>query len=453
MSNIRTQSWLISRRHALGGLGTFIALPLLECMTPLRGAAARPVTPKRSAFIYLPNGVNTLDYQITSAGADFTFSRTLKPLEKHRKVVTPISGMHHPGGLGHHHNCQKIWLTGGKLGPSDVNTISIDQKMAEVTSPHTRFHSLQIANRGSSLSWTQDGIRLPAMSRCKQIFAHLFEEPKNGTAAQRRALRRKGSVLDANLEEVRKLEKKIGAEDKGRMEQYLTSVRETEIRTERADAWLDVPRPDIDEADRRRADREVPQTQAGEYFRTIYDLMVLAFQTDATRVATFSSGNEGQGLPIPELGIPQSRHELSHHNGDPGHMENLTLSDTFSIEQFGYFIGRLAETRDLDGKPLLDSTMALFGGGMSYGHSHGNANLPLVLAGGAGLGVKHGRHVDFNQGHFGGYALDDPGSHYRLCGRPANSDARMSNLLLAMAQKVGVETDAFGDSSQSMDLG
>ena len=214
--------------------------------------------------------------------------------------------------------------------------------MAEITSPHTRFHSLQIANKGESLSWTQDGIRLPAMGRCKEIFAYLFEEPKDGIGAQRRALRRKGSVLDANLEEVRKLDQKISRDDRGRMEQYLTSVRETEIRTERADAWLDIPRPEIAEADRKRTNRDVPQTQAGEYFRTIYDLMVLAFQTDATRVATFSRGNEGQGLPIPELGIPQSRHELSHHNGDPNHMENLTLSDTFSFEQYAYFISRLA---------------------------------------------------------------------------------------------------------------
>ena len=451
MSNLNTQSWLISRRHALKGLGTFIALPLLDCMNPLM-AAERPI-PRRSAFIYLPNGVNTLDYQITAHGKKYAFSRSLKPLEKHRGVITPISGLHHPGGLGHHHNCQKIWLTGGKLGPSDRNTISIDQKIAEVTAPHTRFHSLELANKGQSLAWTADGIRLPAMSRCKQIFAHLFEEPKNGTAAQRRALRRKGSVLDANLEEVRKLEKKIGVEDKGRIEQYLTSVRETEIRTERADAWLDVPRPEIAEADRKRTNRDVPQTQAGEYFRTIYDLMVLAFQTDATRVATFSSGNEGQGLPIPELGIPQSRHELSHHNGDAGHMENLTLSDTFAIEQFGYFINRLAETKDLNGKPLLDSTMALFGSGMAYGHSHGNANLPLVLAGGTGLGIKHGKHLDLNQGHFDGYSLDNAGAHYRLCGRPANADAHMSNLLLTMAQKMGVPTDQFGDSNRDLDLG
>ncbi|PQO26572.1 DUF1552 domain-containing protein [Blastopirellula marina] len=445
-----TPSWQIDRRHVLRGLGSFIALPMLNCMRPALGAEAEP--PRRSAFVYIPNGVNTLDYQITNPGEDYVLSRSLQPLEKHRSVITPISGLHHPGGLGHHHNCQKIWLTGGQLGPTDRNTISVDQKMAEVTSPFTRFHSLEIANKGESLAWTADGIRLPGMSRCSEIFAYLFEEPKNGTAAQRRTLRRKKSVLDANLEEVRSLERKMGEEDKGRMSQYLNAVRETEVRAVRADAWLDVPRPEILAKDRQRTDREVPQTQAGDYFRTIYDLIVLAFQTDATRVITFSSGIEGQGLPIPELGISQSRHELSHHNGDPGHMEKLTQSDAFSVEQFSYFLTRLSETPDLNGRPLLESTMSLFGSGMAYGHGHGNANLPLVLAGGTACGLKHGRHIDLNQGHFDGYQLDQPGKHYHLCSRPANTDAHMSNLLLTMAQKMGVETENFGDSNSELEL-
>ena len=444
-------AWFVDRRHVLRGLGSFIALPMLDCMRAI--GAAEPESPRRSVFVYLPNGVNTLDYQITTSGNDYQLSRSLQPLEKHRGVITPISGLHHPGGLGHHHNCQKIWLTGGRLGPSDRNTISVDQRIAQVTSPHTRFHSLEICNKGESLAWTADGIRLPGMSRCSEIFAHLFEEPKNGTDAQRRALRRKASVLDANLEEVRSLERKMGSGDKGRLDQYLNAVRETEIRTKRADEWLDVPRPKIADSDRRRGDRDVPQTQAGEYFRTIYDLIVLAFQTDATRVVTFSSGMEGQGLAIPELGISQTRHELSHHNGDPGHMEKLTQSDTFSIDQFSYFLTRLKETPGTEGNPLLDTTMALFGSGMAYGHSHGNANLPLVLAGGSACGLKHGRHLDLNQGHFDGYQLDQPGQHYRLCSRPANADAHMSNLLLTMAQKMGVQTERFGDSNGELELG
>ena len=456
--NYLSQSWLIDRRHALRALGSFVSLPLLECMVPLRAAETATAAPKRSAFIYLANGVHSLNYQITTPGKDYQFSRSLKPLEKHREVITPISGLHHPGALSHHHNCISVWLTGGKLGPSDRNTISVDQKMAEITAQQTRVASMEVALTQGSLAWTADGVQLPALRRCSEIFASLFEEPKGGKMVQRRALRRKGSVLDANLEEVRRLEQQMGRDDKGRMEQYLTSVREAEIRTRRADAWLDTPLPAISDADRQRTNRDIAATLAGDYFRTVYDLMVLAFQTDVTRVATFSLGGEGDAFAIPEIGITESRHQLSHHGGDAGYMEKLTNYDTFAIEQFSYFLTRLAETKDLNGKPLIGSTMALFGSGMSYGHSHGNANLPLVLAGGSDLGLKHGSHLDFNKAAAGfeGYAVSAEGAlttaHYQLCSRPANSDAHMSNLLLLMAQRMGVETDQFGDSNKAIAL-
>jgi hypothetical protein len=452
MSNILTQSWLIERRHALRAMGSCISLPFLECMVPLRAAEQQTASPRRSAFIYLANGVHSLNYQITTPGKDYQFSRSLKPLEKHREMITPISGLHHPGSLSHHHNCISVWLTGGKLGPSDRNTISVDQKMAEITAKHTRYPSMEIALTGDSLGWTADGVRLPSMRRCSEIFASLFEEPKGGKTVQRRALRRKGSVLDANLTEVRRLEQAMGSADKGRLDQYLTSIREAETRTRRADAWLDTPLPTVSSADRQRTNRDVAATMAGDYFRTVYDLIVLAFQTDVTRVATFSLGGEGDAFAIPEIGITESRHQLSHHGGDKGYMEKLTMYDTFAVEQFSYFLTRLAETKDLNGKPLIGSTMALFGSGMSYGHSHGNANLPLVLAGGSDLGLKHGRHLDFNQGHFKGYQLDKPGEHYSLCSRPANTNAHMSNLLLLMAQRMGAEIDRFGDSNKVLEL-
>ena len=451
MSNLQTQSWLIDRRHALRAMGTCIALPMLECMIPLK-AKEKTETPRRSAFMYLANGVHSLNYQITKPGKDYTFSRSLKPLEKFRNVITPVSGLHHPGSLGHHHNCIDIFLTGAKIGAAHRNTISVDQQMAQVSGQHTRYPSMEIALTQGSLAWTADGVQLPAQRRCSQIFASLFEEPKGGIAAQRKALRRKASVLDDNLAEVRALSQKMGTADKGRLDQYLTSVREAEIRTRRADNWLDTPLPKISEADRKRTNRDIAKTQAGDYFRTVYDLMVLAFQTDVTRVATFSLGGEGDAFAIPEIGITESRHQLSHHGGDEGYMEKLTNYDTFAIEQFSYFLTRLSETKDLNGKSLLGSTMSLFGSGMSYGHSHGNANLPLVLAGGTDLGLKHGSHLDFNQGHFDGYTLDKPGDHYRLCSRPANTDAHMSNLLLLMAQKMGVETDQFGDSNKVISL-
>jgi hypothetical protein len=186
----------------------------------------------------------------------------------------------------------------------------------------------------------------------------------------------------------------------------------------------------------------------------MYDLIVLAFQTDMTRVATFSTGEEGQGLAIPEIGVKQDRHSLSHHNGNPKLMEDLTASDTFNIAQFSYLLDRLSEVQDADG-PLLDTTMALYGSGMAFGHSHGNANLPIILAGGGKLGLKHGRHIDFNataksEGY--PYDLANPGKHYAICHNPVNKQAHLCNLLLTMAQKMGVETDTFADSNATISI-
>src|SRR5437764_979402 len=162
MPNYLSQTWLMDRRHALRALGSFISLPLLDCMRPLWADDKPLPTPRRSAFIYLANGVHSLNYQVTKPGKDYEFSRSLKPLEKHRNDITPISGLHHPGALSHHHNCISVWLTGGKLGPSDRNTISVDQKMAEITAKHTRYSSMEIALTGDSLGWTADGVRLPS---------------------------------------------------------------------------------------------------------------------------------------------------------------------------------------------------------------------------------------------------------------------------------------------------
>jgi hypothetical protein len=448
VAHFLSQKWLLNRRHALRGLGIALALPLLDCMRPLR-AAETAARAKRSVFIYLPNGVNTIDFQITQAGADYKFSQSLLPLEKHRANVTPISGLYHPHGLGHHHNCSSIWLTGGKIGPSERNTISVDQLMAQVTAPLTRYSSIEISNQGQSLAYTADGVGLPAQANPRVVFREMFTTPQGGIAKQRRSLQRRGSILDVVLGEARTLGDQLGQDDRGRLEQYLTSVREVEVRTERAHKWLDTPPPTVDPAVQSQLNRDVSLERLGEYLRTMYDIIVLAFQTDMTRVATFSTGNEGNGPAVPEIGIKQDRHSLSHHNANPKLMQELTASDTFNIQQFSYFLDRLSQVEDADG-PLLDSTMALYGSGMAFGHSHGNANLPLILAGGGGLGIKHGRHVDFNaQGKADGfsYELDTPSRHYGICFNPVNSKAHLSNLLLTMAQKMDVKADKFADSN------
>ncbi|QDU64294.1 hypothetical protein Pan216_51830 [Planctomycetes bacterium Pan216] len=448
--NILTRQWQLKRRHFLRGAGAALALPMLDCMRPARAESTpEPERAKRSVFIYLPNGVNTLDYQILETGKDYSFSKSLKPLEKHRGVITPISGLHHPRAIGHHHNCQAVWLTGAQAGATARNSISVDQLIAAKTAPFTRFSSLEMSNTGRSLAYNADGIGLPAATKPAEIFKRLFVAPEGGVAKERRELERTGSVLDAVLGEARRLNKKIGGNDRTRLDQYLTSVREVEIRTQRANSWLDVPRPTIAKTDEARVNRTVDQQQVGNYFRTMYDLMVLAFQTDMTRVITFSSGDEGKGLPIPEIQINQTRHSLSHHNGDPEQLRRLTESDAFNFQQFAYLLERLQEIQEEDAN-LLDSTVLLYGSGMAYGHSHGNANVPTILAGGAKLGLKHGQHVDFNVGHFDGYTLDDANAHYQLCSRPLDSDARLSNLLLTVAQSMGVEADSFSDSIRTL---
>jgi hypothetical protein len=190
-------------------------------------------------------------------------------------------------------------------------------------------------------------------------------------------------------------------------------------------------------------------THAGEYYRLFYDLMVMALRTDSTRVITCMIGNEANGGAIPDIGISQTRHGLSHHNGDPEQLRRLTQTDTFLVEQFSYFLDQLKAHQE-DDHTLLDSTQVLWGSGMAYGHSHGNANLPTLLAGGRALGVKHGQHVDFNLPKIGQYNVADSGAHYRICSRPVDGDARLSNLLLTMLQRMDVETGQFQDSRRTI---
>ena len=454
MRNILGQKWLLNRRHFLRGAGATIALPLLNCMTPLRAATAEKAKPRRSVFIYIPNGVNVLTWQITQAGANYQLSEPLKSLEKHRANITPISGLHHPHGIGQAHECGKIWLTGAKIsqeGGAFRNTVSCDQLMAEVTAPHTRFGSVELSiSRGdTTLGWSRDGVPLPAEDNPRNVFNRLFGAEVGGIDAQRRRLNRRHSVLDAVLDDAKTLRKDLGGDDRMKLDEYLHSVRDVEIRTERLDAWLNVPKPVVDKATGEKLQRNVSKAEAGEYYRTMYDLMVLTLRTDMTRVLTYMSGSESNGLAIPEIGIPQTRHELSHHNGDPEQMVRLSRSDTFIVEQFAYFLDQLQAIRESDGT-LLDQTMVLFGSGMSYGHSHGNANLPIVLAGGKSLGLKHGRHLDFNLPKINKYDLTNASGHYGVCSRPVDGQARLANLLLTMANKMGVNTERFADSTAPM---
>lgn len=445
--NIQTNKWLLNRRHVLRGLGASIALPMLNCMQAT-GSLRAPTSPKRSVFLYIPNGVNTLTWQIEKPGTDYEFTAPLKSLEHHRQDLTPISGLHHPMVIGKAHNCDQVWLTGANVpgnGGAFRNTVSADQLIAEVQGEFTRFPSLEIAIDGFSLAWSRDGIQIPAERNVKAIFEHLFGEESGGKDAVRRRLNRRGSILDGVLSDAESVNQKLSTEDRSKLDEYLTAVRQVELRTEKAETWLNVPRPTLDGSVADRFTRQMNQDQVREYHRLFYDLMVLALRTDTTRVITCMIGSEANGGAIPDIGISQTRHGLSHHNGDPEQLRRLTQTDTFHVEQFSYFLDQLKAHQE-DGGNLLDTTQVLWGSGMSYGHSHGNANLPTLYAGGRNLGVKHGQHVDYNLPKIGKYNVAEANDHYKICGRPVDDKARLCNLLLTMVQRCGVETEEFQDS-------
>ncbi|OYW75165.1 MAG: hypothetical protein B7Z37_14570 [Verrucomicrobia bacterium 12-59-8] len=457
MSNIQSQRWLINRRHFLRGLGTAMALPLLDAMVPLHASAAATAKPRRSVFVYIPNGVNGMTWQCTKAGRDYELSPSLKPLAKHQEDFTVFSGLHHPNGLGQAHVCADTWLTGAKIdaqgGRKYENTISCDQMMAEVVGQQTRFNSLELSIstgtgqpfNSNTLAFSRDGVPLPADDNPKIIFNRLFGEEVGGIAAQRARLTKRRSVLDAVLDDAKSLRLALGTDDRTKLDEYMHAVRDVEQRTERLDAWLDIPKPVVEKNMAAPFQRDVPKAQAGEYWRTMFDIIVLALHTDMTRVVTYMNGSEGNGLAIPEIQITQARHNLSHHNGDPVVLDRLAKSDAFIMQQFAHFLDELREVKDGD-EPLLDRTMVLFGSGMSYGHSHCNSNLPMLLAGGKGLGLKHGQHLDYNRPHLKEDYTLSYDEWRNLCGKPKDGNARVSNVLVTMLQKMEVNAETFVDS-------
>ena len=458
MAHIRSERWLLNRRHLLRGLGTAVALPLLDSMIPSPAAAATPEDkPRRSVFVYIPNGVNGMNWQVTQPGRNYELSPSLQPLAAHRADFTIFSGLHHPNCQGQAHVCADTWLTGARIeaqsGRKYENAVSCDQLMAEVVGQHTRFPSLELsvaAGTGqpfssTTLAFSREGVPLPAEDNPRLVFQRLFGEGVGGIAAQRARLAKRRSVLDAVLEDARSLRRDLPGNDRSKLDEYLHSVRDVEQRTERLDSWLNVPKPVIENSQATYFQRDVSKAQAGDYWRTMFDLIVLALRTDMTRVVTYMNGSEVTGLAIPELKITQVRHNLSHHNGDPVILEKLASSDAFLMEQFARFLNRLREVHDGD-EPLLDRTMILLGSGMSYGHSHSNSNLPILLAGGRGLGLKHGQHIDYNRPHLQGEYTLSYDEWRSLCGKPKDGRARLSNVLLTMLQKMEVNVETCIDS-------
>ncbi len=403
----------LSRRAVLRGLGVSLALPWLDAMEPARAssrsaAAGAEASPARMAFLYVPNGVNIFQWVPETDGADYQLSPSLEPLARHRKSINVLSGLGHPNSRGGHSGAD-TWLTAADLegtsGYDYRNAISVDQMAAEVVGLETRIPSLELSSHGGTgspghshtLSFSRDAVPLPAESSPRRVFERLFVDDA-GSTRRARALRfqEDRSILDMVLGQAQSLERRLGAQDRRKLDEYLTSVREVERRVKRAEGWIDVPKPEVnaDGLDLNAEPNEQGDRQT--YFRTMFDLIVLAFQTDTTRVCTFEMGREAAGGNYQELGLSSNHHELSHHGGDDAMLEGLHKIDRYLVEQFAYFLDRLQGV-EAAGAPLLDRTMLLYGSGMNNGAGGGHSpkNLPLLSAGGRGLGLKTGRHLAF----------------------------------------------------------
>lgn len=435
----------IDRRRLLRGAGACLALPLLDAMIPAvvraapsryRAAARSLSAQPRMMFNYIPNGVNIEQWLPRDSGRNWTLSPTLRSLRPYRNDFTLFSNLGQPNGANGHEGAD-YWLTGADLraaaGKDYQNSISVDQVAAELHGRQTRFPSLELAQgsgagqagHSHTLAFDRNGTPLPCENSPPRLFARLFGAP---AASSRRATldryAEQRSVLDEVLAEATALRKQLGKVDQEKLDQYLNSVRETERRVQRLEAWVDRPKPKISAQGLQLNARPDLAHDRVMWIDVMLDLSYLAFQTDSTRIITFEWAREASGWG----GNGENQHELSHHGGDAGMMNQLAGVDRFYIARLGRFLGLLKSTREADGN-MLDRTMTLFGSGMNNGRTgtHSPKNLPTLLAGGAKLGLKHGQHIAV------------PGDDPPLC-----------NLLLTMLQKMGIEADSFSNSTGTL---
>lgn len=437
--------WHLNRRTFLHGTGVALALPMLECMA--KPAGTRPKsTPPRLCCVFFANGVSLppvdhadhkkWNWFPLGEGANYRLTQTLKPLEPFRQDMTILGGLSHPlGRLLVGHATADIWLTGGDVRGSEYrNSISFDQRVAREQGKHTRFPSLVLSSNGgvgyktrtTTVSFNRSGEAIPAESNPRQIFERLFSG--GGTAslrARKRQLQQDRRIVDLVLEDSRNLKRRLGHHDQQKLEEYLEAVHEIERRLERTEAWLAAPRPTVDPG---QLNLTVSQNSPRDYIRTMYDLMLLAFQTDTTRVATYQiSQEDGKGVSdrFPTIALKlKGHHGLSHdHENNPGAFERWAQYDRFLAEQHAYFLRRLQSVREAEGS-MLDNTMVLFGSATST--THDARNYPLVLAGGRALGLKHGKYLKYTE------------------------QIPLANMYVSMLQKLGVETERFADSTGTL---
>jgi hypothetical protein len=433
----------LRRRTVLKGMGASLALPLLDSMVPALSAAPKPVP--RLGFIYIANGVIQDQWIPKTTGTKFELPPILKGLEPVRSHVNVLSGLSHlqadtfGDGTGDHPRSSAVWLTGVHAydrSRPDIEVhlaTSADQLAARVIGESTQVPSvemnLDLPTQGAcdtgdcfynnTISWRTPTSPNPAEEHPRVIFERLFGD--GGTPTQRMArMRVNASILDSVIQEARSLDKTLGPGDRSKLAEYLDSVREIEQRIQ------SVEKRGIQEVQLPERPTDIP---AGfdEYAKLMYDLQVLAFQADVTRVFTMMKCRELSSRTYPQIGVPDPHHPCSHHRNDSALIVKKAKIDAYHVELLTYFLQKLGKTKDGDGT-LLDQSLILYGGGMGDGNLHRHSNLPCLMAGKLGGQFETGRHLA-----------------YKL-------DTQMSNLLVAILNKAGVPVTKIGDSTGPLEV-
>jgi Protein of unknown function (DUF1552) len=449
-----------SRRQFLRGLGAAIALPAFESILP-RGinqavaASTRNLgtsstgAPLRAAFLYVPNGVNQKTWWPTGeGGTDFQLAPTMEPLAALKDKIQVFKGLDHlnatggKDGPGDHARASSTFLTGvriKKTSGADIHAgVSVDQLIAQKIGHLTRFPSLELTCDGVrksggcdsgyscaydfNVSWRTPSTPMPPEPNPRMVFERLFGSGKAGERQKNfnRRIEQQKSILDFVLDDAADLQGQLAYRDKDKLDEYLTSVREIESRIQRAEKVGEVKDPG----------GETPAGIPGnhrDHIRIMCDMMVLAFQTDSTRIASLIFAHDGSNRAFPEIGIPEGHHFLSHHQGKTERLEKVAQIDLFYMQEYARFLERLDQTRDVDGNSLLHNSMIVYGGGNGDGNRHNHDNLPFVLAGTGGGTLTPGRFVK-------------------------GGSKPMSNVFLGMIDRFGINgVDRFGDSTERMD--
>jgi len=436
----------LHRRTMLKGLGATIALPFLECMTPMaRAAKAAMQPPKRLMFHWIGTATNMADWFPKDDGPNYTLPTALEPLARVRQHFSVISGtrpfpeLDYGSGAEGGHNSALTWLTCQRKrtgpGPSDIIThSSVDQIAAKHLGADTRFPSLQLGIYKPGfhiLSWSEYGTPLPTMTKPSEVFTHLFTERKpQEIAALKKNIARNKSILDIVQGSRQSLERKLGAADKEKLDQYLTSIRQLEQGFERDRQWADTPLPEIN------AGQPNPTADKSkkEWMPTMYKLIALAFEADLTRVVALAGDGPGEYNEFMK-DVVELWHPISHHNRDPKKLAQMTKINRRNNEELANFIEVLEGKREKDGSSMLDHTLVLHGDSMTDGQ-HWGGNCPMILAGHAG-GLKQGQHLKFCETP----DYDPDKTSWPLAPVPT------ANLYLSMLQAANVPVNQFANAT------